>query len=133
MPDLPFEEYGDLEACAAEQGQEPILLMTPTNTPERLRAIGQKARGFVYAVARKGVTGQKTDLDEDLGGQLGRYREATDLPLALGFGLRVGDDLRRLHGKAEVAIVGSALLDCWEKQGSGAFASLMADLAGARA
>lgn len=132
LPDLPFEEYGDLESQAAEHGQESILLMTPTNTEARLQAIGQKASGFVYAVARKGVTGKKTQLDGGLEEQLARYRSATDLPLALGFGLVSGDDLRRLHGQAEVAIVGSALLDSWENDGADGYAALVADLAGAR-
>jgi tryptophan synthase alpha chain len=132
LPDLPFEEYGDLEQCGQKHGQEPILLMTPTSTPQRLAAIAAKARGFVYAVARKGVTGKRTDFGSDIADQLAHYRAVTDLPLALGFGLRRGDDLRQLHGQAEIGIVGSALLDCWEEKGAEGYEALVAELAQAR-
>ena len=132
LPDLPFEEYGDLEKISADNGLSPIQLMTPTNTPERLAQIGQHVRGFVYAVARKGVTGRKTELDQSLDGFLGRCRVATDLPLALGFGLRGGADVRQLQGKVEMAIVGSALLQNWEEGGAAAYRAFLEDLGSGR-
>jgi tryptophan synthase alpha chain len=133
VPDLPVEEAGDLPAVADSAGLAPIQLMTPTNTSERLAKIAELARGFVYAVARKGVTGAKTDLaGDDLDPFLRRCRAVTDLPLALGFGLSNGDDLRQLHGKVEMGIVGSALLKTWESGGEPAFRELIASLAAAR-
>ena len=133
LPDLPVEEYDDLFAQAAAYGQTPVLLMTPTNTEERLATIGARADGFVYAVARKGVTGSQTDLGDDLHEFIARCRRATDLPLAIGFGLRSADDLRRLHDRAEIAIVGSELLNTWERDGEAGYAALLRDLAGGRA
>ena len=132
VPDLPFEEYGDLTAISQEHGLSPILLMTPTNASERLAAIGQHARGFVYVVARKGVTGKQTALDQGLGDFVARCRRHTDLPLALGFGLRAGADLQQLQGTVEMAIVGSALLDAWEVGGEAGYRGFLQDLASGR-
>lgn len=132
LPDLPVEEFGDLLAQADAHRLEPILLMAPTNTEKRLAAIGAKARGFVYAVARKGVTGRRTAVDAGIGSFLGRCRQATRLPLGVGFGLRHGDDLRALHGHAEIGIVGSALLAAWEAGGESGYRELLTELAAAR-
>lgn len=132
LPDLPCEEYGDLFEVSAGRGLDPILLMAPTNTPQRLDQIGRRARGFVYAVARKGVTGRETRMEDELFAFLGACRAATKLPLALGFGLRRPDDLRVLHGRAEIGIVGSALLSAWEGGGEVAYARLVEELAAAR-
>lgn len=132
LPDLPFEEYDDLPEASQRHGLESIMLMTPTNTPQRLQELGQRASGFVYAVARKGVTGKATSFEDDLYGFLEQCRNATDVPLALGFGLRQGEDLRGLHGRVEIGIVGSALLTAWEEGGEAGYASLVEDLASAR-
>ncbi len=132
LPDLPFEEYGDLQQFSDASELSPILLMTPTNTPQRLAEIGAHARGFVYAVARKGVTGSKTEFDQSLEGFLARCRQVTDLPLALGFGIGSGEDLRQLQGQVEIAIVGSALLDRWEAGGAEGYRELLQDLASGR-
>jgi tryptophan synthase alpha chain len=132
LPDLPIEEYGDLVKLSDEHQLEPVMLMTPTNTTARLQAIGLQARGLVYGVARKGVTGSRTDIQQQLYELIERWRQATPLPLALGFGLRQGEDLRRLQGKVEMGIVGSALLDTWEKHGETGYRALLEDLATSR-
>ena len=134
LPDLPLEEYGDLFDFSQGQDLDPIMLMTPTNTDQRLRQIGEHARGFVYTVARKGVTGSRTQMEEggvfDL---LKRCQASTSVPLALGFGLSTGDDLRLLHdSQAEIGIVGSALLQAWEQGGEAGYARLLAELSQAR-
>ena len=132
LPDLPWEEYGDLSEHSASHGLESIQLMTPTNSTERLQSLGQNASGFVYAVARKGVTGKATEFEADLFGFLDRCRAATQLPLALGFGLRRGQDLAALHGHVQVGIVGSALLGAWEEGGESGYGALVEELAAAR-
>lgn len=132
VPDLPVEEYGDLWAKGAECEQTPILLMTPTNTDQRLHQIAVHAKGFVYAVARKGVTGRQTNLDADLYRFIARCRAATDLPLGVGFGLRSGEDVRQLQGRAEIGIVGSVLLQVWEREGEAGYAALLRALAAGR-
>lgn len=133
LPDLPYEEYGDLFELSAGKQLEPIMLMTPTNTSERLRGLGEHAHGFVYVVARKGVTGRETQLQDELYTFLDSCRAATDLPLALGFGLGRGADLAALRGHVEIGIVGSALLKAWEEGGEAAYGALLEELAAARA
>ncbi len=132
VPDLPHEEYDELLASSQQFQLNPIMLMTPTNTERRLGEIGAYARGFVYTVARRGVTGKKTELDQSLDGFIARCRKATELPLALGFGLRNGADLQLLQGKVEMAIVGSALLERWEESGIGGYKEFLEDLSQGR-
>jgi len=128
IPDLPVEEYDDLFDLSEEYGLNPIALMTPTNTDARLSEIGRYAQGFVYGVARRGVTGKPTNLEEAVVEVLRRYRSATDLPLALGFGIRHGDDLRQLQGNADIAIIGSALLEEWGRGGSSGYQRFLEEL-----
>jgi tryptophan synthase alpha chain len=92
-------------------------MMTPLNSPARLREIAVNASGFVYCVARKGVTGRATELNAGLHDYIGRCRAATKLPLGMGFGIRSGDDVRQLRGLVDIAIVGTACLDAWEGEG----------------
>jgi tryptophan synthase alpha chain len=102
--------------------------MTPTNSPARLQQIAQHARGLVYCVARRGVTGPKTSIDMTLEAFIGRCRQATTLPLALGFGLRTGADLQRIQGLVDIGIIGTALLTAWEQGGVEQYQKLLQDL-----
>ncbi|WDE98408.1 tryptophan synthase subunit alpha [Lentisphaera profundi] len=117
LPDLPVEECAEIHAIAETKGLAPIMLMTPTTPTERLHKIAASATGLIYVVARKGVTGTKTQMSTDLDVFLGRCREATDLPLAVGFGVSSKEDTDYLTGKADMAIVGTASLRAWENGG----------------
>lgn len=117
VPDLPQEEAVELNAMARALELDPIPIMTPTNSPARLAEIGRQASGFVYCAARKGVTGRKTDLSEGVAAFLERCREATSVPLGLGFGIRTAADVRELRGLADIAIIGTAGLDAWQERG----------------
>ncbi len=117
LPDLPVEECGELHAIAEAKGLAPIMLMTPTTPTERLHKIAKTAKGLIYVVARKGVTGTKTQMSDELSTFLNRCREATDLPLAVGFGVSSKEDTDFLKGKADMAIVGTASLKAWEQGG----------------
>ena len=108
------------------------MLCTPTNKEERLRQICSHGSGFIYCVARKGVTGKSTVLEQSTEDFLLQCRQFTDLPLALGFGLSKPEELSMLHGKAEIAIVGTALLKTWENGGEEAFRRHLNSLADAR-
>ena len=114
LPDLPIEEAEELHSLAAANLLSPILLMTPTNTDERLSLLGKHVSGFVYVVARKGVTGQKTVMDDTVGAFVDRCREVTDKPIGVGFGISAKEDLDYLKGKSEIAIIGTAALKAWE-------------------
>lgn len=128
VADLPPEEAGELFTYADAMQLAPITLMTPTNSLERLQYIASNARGFVYCVARRGVTGYRTDVEQSLEGFIGRCRQVTSLPLALGFGLRTGADLRRIRGLVDIGIIGTALLAAWEKGGAVEYEALLQDL-----
>ena len=118
LPDLPVEECEELHAIAEKKGLAPIMLMTPTTPIERLHRIAKSAKGLIYVVARKGVTGTKTNMSTDLELFLSRCREATNLPLAVGFGVSSKEDTNFLTGKADMAIVGTASLRAWENGGA---------------
>jgi tryptophan synthase alpha chain len=128
VADLPPEEAAELHALAREHELDPILLMTPTNSPERLAEIGRQASGFVYCIARKGVTGKKTDFVQGVENFLARCRRATSLPLALGFGITSAADVRALRGLADIAIVGTACLEVWEKRGLSGYRAFLQTL-----
>jgi tryptophan synthase alpha chain len=130
VADLPPEEAAELNAMARAQAVDPIFIMTPTNSPERLVEIARQASGFVYCVARKGVTGKRTDLSQGVTAFLGRCRTATSLPLALGFGIKTPADVRELRGLADIAIVGTACLEVWEQRGPGGYREFLGSLAG---
>lgn len=128
LPDLPIEEAGELYALAAAADLDPVVLMTPTSTDARLAQLAHSARGFVYAVARKGVTGSATTMNEDVAQFLARCRAATPLPLALGFGVATRDDIAFIAGHADIAIIGTAALRAWEAGGEQGLRAFFADL-----
>lgn len=121
IADLPPELAADLDVTARGMGLDPIHLMTPANSEARLREIAANAAGFVYCVSRKGVTGKKTDLGDDMTDYLDRCRKASGLPIGLGFGIRTTEDLRQLKGHADIAIIGTACLEVWEHAGEQAY------------
>ena len=133
VADLPPQEAGDLHRYAASYRQAPIVMMTPVNSAPRLREIGASARGFVYCVARRGVTGRHTRVDDSLEAFIARCRSATSLPLALGFGLRTDRDLRQVAGLVDIGIIGTALLAAWEEGGAPRYGALLQELASAAA
>jgi tryptophan synthase alpha chain len=128
LADLPPEEAGDLYVHANAYHLAPIMLMTPATPVPRLHQIAQQASGFVYCVARKGVTGSRTSLDQSLTAFVSRCRSATSLPLALGFGLQNGADLRGIQGLVDIGVVGTALLAAWEQGGAEQYEALLQEL-----
>ena len=111
VPDLPLEEAGQVRAAADSAGLALILLVAPTTPDVRLAAACAHASGFVYCVSRTGTTGARTEIAEEGMDLLSRVRRVTDLPRALGFGLSTHAHLEALRGRAEAAVVASALLD----------------------
>jgi tryptophan synthase alpha chain len=89
---------------------DPIFILSPTTTPDRLSYLAGFGRGFFYCVARKGITGAETSFSSELDEYLSRCRKVTELPLALGFGVSRKEDVDFLKGKVEVAVVGSQAL-----------------------
>ena len=114
VPDLPIEEANLLHEKARELSLSPIVLMTPTNSDQRLATLAKSADGFIYTVARKGVTGTDTDMSHDLAEFLKRCKQHTELPLAVGFGVSEAKDIQFIGEHADIAVVGTAALKAWE-------------------
>ena len=85
----------------------------------------------MYCVARRGVTGRHTQVDESLEAFIARCRSATSLPLALGFGLRTHQDLQQVTGLVDIGIIGTALLTAWEQGGMEGYSTLLHELTAA--
>lgn len=115
LPDLPIDEAAPLHAIATELDLAPIILMTPTNSDARLQTLANSADGFVYAVARKGVTGSNTDMNEQLVDFIQRCKQVTDLPIAVGFGVSTAADIAFIGKHADIAVIGTAALTAWER------------------
>jgi tryptophan synthase alpha chain len=117
LPDLPPEEGQEYLRRSAAKGLAAILFFTPTSTDERMQAVARQGSGFIYCVARKGVTGEPTAMDAELSEYLARCRQATDLPLAVGFGIASPEDVALLRGKADMAVIGTATIKLVEREG----------------
>ena len=107
VPDLPPEEADPYGTAMARQGLAPIFLFSPSTPTDRMKIVASVARGFIYCVARKGVTGEITRFSRDIEEYLARCRSVSQLPLAVGFGVKERNDVRFLIGKADIAVVGS--------------------------
>ncbi|HYJ33911.1 MAG TPA: tryptophan synthase subunit alpha [Candidatus Binatia bacterium] len=110
LVDLPPEEDPETWETIVEAGIDTIALATPTTAPARLPTIAARARGFLYVVARLGVTGAG-GADPDTAALLDRCRGLSPLPRAIGFGMSLESDLAPYRGRAEGVIVGSGLLE----------------------
>jgi len=130
LPDLPLEEADNLHRLSAQSGIDPVILVTPLTSDTRLAKLGAAARGMVYAVARRGVTGSKTEMGEEVLELVRRTRRHTDVPIGVGFGIAERQDLEFLRGHADVAIIGTAALRAWEESGAQGLRRFFRDLCG---
>jgi len=130
LPDLPPEEGGRFLSRAREMGIAPVMIYSPTSDDERMKELAGFADGFIYCTARKGVTGKHSSLDADFTGYLSRCRRATDLPLAVGFGIRNRSDIEALIKVADMGVVGSQTIKLVDEQGSSAVGPFMRELLG---
>jgi tryptophan synthase alpha chain len=117
IPDLPPEEGRAYLDAMHAHNLAPILIFSPTTSLDRMRTIAASGGGFIYCVARKGVTGEATNFSEELEGYLRRCRRNTSLPLALGFGIKEKSDIDFLKGKADIAVIGSQTIRVMEQKG----------------
>ncbi len=109
--DLPTEEADLLAPHAAANQLDIIRLVAPTTDDERLPLVLEGSSGFVYYVSITGITGTRSATAESLQAALPRIRRATDLPIAIGFGVRTPVQAAEAVRVADAAVVGSALMD----------------------
>lgn len=128
IPDMPVEQFEPYMPLLDELSLAPILMVTPNTSDERVERIAKSARGMVYVVSRMGVTGKQTQWGEAFMNYVARIRKHTDLPLAIGFGVRAAEDLKALTGVAEVAAFCSKYIEWQREDGSDEAAAKMKQL-----
>jgi tryptophan synthase alpha chain len=116
--DLAAEEAPEYVPALIEQGLDPVFLLAPTSSPARVEAIGRYARGYLYYVSLKGVTGAARLDVADVQSKLKEIRKHTQLPVAVGFGIRDAASAKAVGALADGVVVGSALVAEIEKHQS---------------
>lgn len=114
--DCPPEEAEPLANALDDAGVDLIRLATPTTDAARLRVVARRTRGFVYYVSVTGVTGGKAARAADIAPAVARVREASGLPVAVGFGIRTPAQARDVADIADAVVVGSALVEIVEAE-----------------
>ncbi len=128
VTDLPAGADAALEAELRSSGLPLVRLVAPTSTPERIAAIVEASEGFVYLVARTGVTGARTEVGAELTQRVAVVRAATKLPVAVGFGISAADQAAQIAALADGVVVGSALVERMRTGGSEAALAWLAEL-----
>ncbi len=116
LPDIPFEEKEEFSKIFENQGIDFISLIAPTSK-ERIKMIAKNASGFIYLVSSLGVTGVRQNIATDIDSMVKLVREASDLPVAIGFGISTPNQAKEMPKKANGVIVGSAIVRIIENYG----------------
>ena len=125
ITDLPVGADPEREAWVGAGPLAFIRLVAPTTPVERMREIARHGSGFVYLIARRGVTGIRTELPPELGATIARLRTATSLPVVPGFGISTPDQAATVARMADGVIVGSAVVQAAERGGVNAAITLV--------
>lgn len=115
LTDLPVEEAGEYVKAMRAHDLAPVFLAAPTSPDARLKRIATESRGFVYAVARTGVTGARQQLASDARTLVRRLRCVTRLPVAVGFGISTAQQFEEVGKFADAVVVGSAIVETIER------------------
>ena len=108
--DYPPEESGDWLAALEGSGIDPIFLLSPTSTQARIDIVARVAKGYIYYVSLKGVTGATNIDTRDVETMIGRIRARTSVPVGVGFGIRDGATARRVSRVADAVVIGSRIV-----------------------
>ncbi|HWW97557.1 MAG TPA: tryptophan synthase subunit alpha [Edaphobacter sp.] len=115
LTDMIVEEAGEYLEAMREHTLAPVFLAAPTSPDARLKAIAGASQGFVYAISRVGITGTQQKVAGDAAELVGRLRQFTSLPIAVGFGISNADHVKAVGEFADAAVIGSALVALIEK------------------
>jgi tryptophan synthase alpha chain len=115
IPDVPAEEADEVRPILEARGLHLILLIAPTTPLERKRDICSNAKGFLYYISLKGVTGARSSFTFELQQPISEIRSCTDLPVAVGFGIGTPEQAAAVSSIADGVVVGSALIDLISK------------------
>lgn len=119
IPDMPYEEKGELQSVAKKYGIEVVSLIAPTSE-ERIKMIASDAEGFIYEVSSLGVTGIRSEIKTDLQSITQAVKQVTDVPIAIGFGINTPEQAKEFSQFADGIIVGSAIVKLIEQYKTGA-------------
>lgn len=119
IPDMPYEEKAELQQVASQYGIEVVSLVAPTSE-DRIKMIASEAEGFIYTVSSLGVTGVRSEIKTDLESITKAIKEATDIPVAIGFGINTPEQAKKYSDIADGVIVGSAIVRIIEEYGKDA-------------
>ncbi len=113
VPDMPIEEENNehFYANCQKYNLHAIHVVSPASTDERLKINARHATGFVYAAARQGITGAKGELEKTLSSYITKINNIFMIPIAVGFGISKKEHIQALKGKANIAVIGSAVID----------------------
>jgi tryptophan synthase alpha chain len=115
VPDLPYEESAELAAALDARELALVQMVTPVTPAERQRTLCAASQGFVYAVTMTGTTGRTVAVPDEVIRYLDGVRAASPVPVCAGFGIRNREQVERLRGHVDGVIVGSALVECLER------------------
>ena len=110
IPDLSLEEIDPWAEVADGSGISTVMLVAPSSSPERTQRISDRSRGFVYAVARMGVTGERAEIGEEVSQVVSKIAPTTSLPVCVGIGVSTPEQARQVTRVADGVVVGSALV-----------------------
>ena len=119
IPDIPYEEKEEFEPFCAQYDVDLISMIAPTSE-DRIAMIAKEAKGFIYVVSSMGVTGMRSGITTDLNSVIGKIRENTDVPCAIGFGISNPSQAKDMSKLADGVIVGSAIVKLLEQYGTDA-------------
>lgn len=120
VTDIVDDEAAQISDLFAQKNIDLISLVAPTTTERRMEAISKRARGFIYAVSRAGVTGARNEMSQEAEILVNRVRKFTDLPIAVGFGISNREQIESVWRYADAAVVGSAIVSEIARANSGA-------------
>ena len=116
VPDMPFEEKGELREVCTKYGIEIISLIAPTSH-ERITAIAKEAEGYIYCVSSLGVTGMRKEISTGIQGMVDKVRQVTKVPCAVGFGISTPEQAQQMAAVSDGVIVGSRIVKIVEEYG----------------
>ncbi len=115
VPDLPYEESGDLQTALDREGLALVQMVTPVTPAPRLEMLCRAAQGFVYAVTMTGTTGKSAEVPEEVLDYMDRVKRCSQVPVCAGFGVRSHAQVARFAPHVDGVVVGSALVETLER------------------
>ncbi len=109
VPDIPFEESGEIKCVADKYGVTVVDMVAPTSD-ERIKKVCRDSKGFIYLVSSLGVTGVRNKIDTNISAIYSKIREVTDTPVCVGFGISTPEQAAEMAAASDGAIIGSAIV-----------------------